>query len=272
VHVKYFHVPPAHPLSGAVVGMFRLQAHGAYATETILPKGIIDILFNLGPPIRTRSQDGSVVYDDWNATIVSGLRTQTVVSEPHGAVSTFGAAVRPEAAFSLLGVPLEDLTNATVDGAAIFPDADVILNRLGETTEFEDQCQALLAWLQRRRRVDAKLDMMVEACRVLRRPAGPGGVARAAAAVGVSERQLHRLFVHRLGLRPTEYAQLARFARAVPLISTSGPLVNVALEAGYFDQAHFCRDFRALAGMTPDAYRQGRPAVAGHIFSTKLSD
>jgi transcriptional regulator GlxA family with amidase domain len=83
----------------------------------------------------------------------------------------------------------------------------------------------------------------------------------------VSNRHLQRLFAERVGIGPARYAQLARFARAVPLVSSARTLTDVAAGAGYFDQAHFCRDFRAFSGMTPDEYRRAGAQVPGHIFA-----
>ena len=41
--------------------------------------------------------------------------------------------------------------------------------------------------------------------------------------------------------------------------------IDVALSAGYYDQAHFIRDFQAFSGMTPSAYYAARTAFANHV-------
>jgi AraC-like DNA-binding protein len=54
-------------------------------------------------------------------------------------------------------------------------------------------------------------------------------------------------------MTPKAYARLLRFARVVKQLTTrSQPrLVDIALDCGYYDQAHFTRDFRTFAGVTP---------------------
>jgi len=73
---------------------------------------------------------------------------------------------------------------------------------------------------------------------------------------GVSERTLQRLFRHYVGASPKWV--LARYrlhGAAARLERESGaPVAAVAAEAGYFDQAHFCHEFKALLGLTPVEY------------------
>ena len=55
-----------------------------------------------------------------------------------------------------------------------------------------------------------------------------------------------------------------RFERAVERLRAGDDLADLALDSGYYDQAHFNRDFRAFAGATPTAYRRA-PAVSASV-------
>lgn len=91
-----------------------------------------------------------------------------------------------------------------------------------------------------------------QAVRLLR----SGGVAprlpALADAVGLSERQLRRRFTEAVGYGPKTLHGILRFQHALELgRGTSFGLADVAYQAGYADQAHFTREVRRLAGVTP---------------------
>lgn len=72
---------------------------------------------------------------------------------------------------------------------------------------------------------------------------------------GYSERQLNRLFITQVGMNIKNYARLTRFNYVLRHIQTS-PCFFAALsqEAGYFDQAHFDKDFKSISGVSPLNY------------------
>lgn len=79
-------------------------------------------------------------------------------------------------------------------------------------------------------------------------------IAAIARTLSISERQLERRFRDRVGMSPKRFASLRRFERAVQIATASRSLTRAAMEAGYYDQPHFNRDFRRFAGMTPRAW------------------
>jgi transcriptional regulator GlxA family with amidase domain len=104
------------------------------------------------------------------------------------------------------------------------------------------------------------------ACRWLDRRPNDARIHAFAIDQGVSDRHLRRLFAAQLGFGAAHYVRLRRFVRALHLISSARTLSDVAHAAHYADQPHLCREFRAIAGLSPGEYRSRRSFVPGHLF------
>lgn len=77
-----------------------------------------------------------------------------------------------------------------------------------------------------------------------------------AAEFGLSVRSLQRLFRQYVGVSPKWVIQRTRLQEAADQLAAGGPvsLPKTAQEFGYFDQAHFIKDFKAVIGSTPAEY------------------
>ena len=85
----------------------------------------------------------------------------------------------------------------------------------------------------------------------------PWRVPELAGIAGLSPKQLERLSRRTLGLSPQRLVQRLRLEHAVHLItSTDATLGAVAAECGFYDQSSFTKQFRAVLGLTPGAYRR----------------
>jgi AraC-like DNA-binding protein len=83
---------------------------------------------------------------------------------------------------------------------------------------------------------------------------------------GYGHRYFTTLFHRDVGLTPKVYCRIRRTAEALSLLRDPRvPLADVAVRAGFFDQAHMNRDFRAITGLSPGAYRAIDPADAHHV-------
>jgi len=87
----------------------------------------------------------------------------------------------------------------------------------------------------------------------------PWRVSVMADLAGLSPKQLERVCRRTLGTSPQRLVQRLRIEHAVQLISTTRrTLGDVSAECGFYDQSSFTKQFRAVLGLTPGAYRKGR--------------
>jgi AraC-like DNA-binding protein len=102
-------------------------------------------------------------------------------------------------------------------------------------------------------RADALVEAAVD---ILYRSHGGVTIEQLAARLRLGRRQLERRFLAATGQSPAAMRRLCRFhhtVRALLLAPDAGGL-DTALRHGYYDQAHFIHDFRALAQTTPQRY------------------
>ena len=168
-----------------------------------------------------------------------------------------GVRLRPGAAGAVLGLPASELRDVSPDAADVLGRgvAAALLERLAAGAD----PHALLlraAELHGIREPDRLVRAAVVA---LGRPGARVGPV--AAELGVSSRQLQRRISGAVGYGPKMLARVLRFRRLQSL--AAAPLVEMALDAGYADQAHMTAEVTRLAGVSPVRFLKDRmPAAA----------
>ena len=236
---------PSWRLQGLVAAYWGVDSavDSKWATQRILPDGCADLIcdfVDVSPRMR------------WVGTM-----TRAIEVPAGGRQDLFGIRFMPGGLFSLLGAPLSLLTDDSADFAALPARAWCPpLDGWCEDPGFAARCRradaSLLAILPQLRPTDTS--------RMLRRlqtePALPPTAAALADEMGVGMRTLQRRFLEHVGVSPRQHLRWLRFERARHLLlQHEHRSVDVAILAGYSDQAHFVREFRRFAGVTPGRWR-----------------
>jgi methylphosphotriester-DNA--protein-cysteine methyltransferase len=81
-------------------------------------------------------------------------------------------------------------------------------------------------------------------------------VRRVADSLGFSHKHFIALFRDAVGLTPKRFSRVRRFQQTLTGINAGQRVdwAEVALDAGYYDQAHFVHDFKAFSGLKPSEY------------------
>lgn len=100
--------------------------------------------------------------------------------------------------------------------------------------------------------------------------AGTVRISELAEQTGYTARYINHLFNRYFGLSPKTFEEIIRFQNAIQLINhhQEEQLTNIALETGYFDQAHFIREFKKYLTITPAEYRT---LVRQHAYLQRLN-
>ncbi|HEX3481507.1 MAG TPA: helix-turn-helix transcriptional regulator [Kofleriaceae bacterium] len=200
---------------------------------------------------------------------------------------------KPGTAAALTGCGLAELTDASVEiaalgltgaladrvaGAAVAGGAPRLPARIPLSAISHARVAELVGWLRERLADAAPPDPRIaRAVALLSSAARPGaappvgstGEARVddvADTLGMTRQHLARGFRREVGITPKQLARIARMQRAAAALRRGGDLARLAAELGYFDQSHFSRELRDLAGVTPAALAAERPIALSHLF------
>jgi AraC-like DNA-binding protein len=241
---------PAAPLRSSVECYWTRRGTGA--PQRVLPDGCIDILMR-----RPVSPTGAP-HGCFRAEVI-GTMTRAIVAGG-AAEELVGIRFRPGEAFRFLRFPAVECTDLDLDLEAVRGSfARDLAEGLDAAEGLAARVSALDRALLRRHESSIPADFRVRhAVDSLRR--GQRSIAALACEVGISTRQLHRLFDERVGIGPRALARVFRVQRGVTLLSVgaSPAWSRIALEAGYADQSHLIREFQALVGVSPTAFVRAR--------------
>ncbi|MEO3924020.1 helix-turn-helix domain-containing protein [Micromonosporaceae bacterium B7E4] len=227
-----------------------------------LPSPYLTLIVTLDDPLVVTAHPDPATPPGRYDTLLGGLHTAPALIEHPGRQSGIQLALNPLGARALLGLPAGELAHTDLDaGAVLGPFADELRERLGATEGWAGRFALLDRLLTDRLAPDTRLPAeLVHAWRRLLASGGSVPVAELARETGWSSRYLSRSFGAEIGLSPKRAARVVRFDRArrllqrPPVAGRAGALAEVAVAAGYYDQAHLDRDFRAFAGCPPSRW------------------
>jgi AraC-like DNA-binding protein len=231
--------------------------------ERHMPDGTAGLIVLLTPEAPGCSDDLTIVTGPKStASLLHGGEPRTVM----GAQFTTGGAA------PFVSLPLRELSNQVVPlRYAGCRDAAVLREQLLAATSGEQRLARLETWLMhallRHSGPDAAIAWAVR--QIERRPGRP--VADVASHLGRSTRWFIDRFSSEVGLTPKVFARVQRFHLALRRLyqHPASDLVDLAIDSGYFDQAHFGHEFRSIAGITATEYLAGRTEHLNHVALTK---
>lgn len=234
-----------------------------------LPRGAATVIIDVSgrKHVDFCAADGSTRLDVPPA-FVAGAGICTYVTRIDAAQAVATIHFRPASASPFLGIPLGELENSCVGLDALWgSDGTALHEHLIAAPSPVHRIALIESFLLRRLEVhDLEPHRGVRA--VLSAIAGDPSMRVSAAQrmTGLSARGLAAAFRAEVGLAPKAYQRVRRLQAALARLD-AGPSrgATIAADLGYFDQAHFVREFRSFTAMTPTQYVQRRSWLPSHV-------
>lgn len=260
----YRYYLPAKPLQPFIecYWMLRLAPGAAHTWEEYLTVDAqADILFNFGSPYLRHLPNEIPSQPSPASAHLNGLRQQALSVTQFGDIHLVAVRFRPGGVAAFLRLQVAELVDQTVDLQHLFR-ASIVRDMEAQLYDHADQHGRQVASLDAfflAHLAPPANHKIVEVIAAHIAVSGGGiSIHTLCTEFGYSIRTLDRHFQQVFGVSPKFYARLVRFQRAVALI-TANPhrtLLDIVFTCGYFDQAHFSRDFKAFSGQSPDEYRR----------------
>lgn len=241
-----------------------------HSKEKLLPDASMELIIDLSEgPKRLYDNRDLDRFTTYNRCWISGLQPQFIVLGVEAGSSMMGAHFKTGGAAPFLGFPLSELSGNVVELDLIWKREILALReQLLEATTPDEKFDLLEAYLIMKAQARLQPDRTVNVALDMLRSWPVLPLRELAANLGLSHKQMLSRFDCRVGVTPKLASRIFRFQRALAAINqTKVPpdWADMAIDCGYYDQAHLIHEFKDLAGLTPAAYLRGRTAFPLYV-------
>lgn len=264
------HIPP-YPLREFIDWFWFYEGlRPGYAEERILPHGVLELVIDLqSEPKRLFDRKDHSRFLEYRRSWISGAHSQFIVIQATENSSMMGIHFKPGGAYPFFGFPITELRDTVVELEAIWGSAsihlrDELLEAPNPTAKFRILEEFLIVQarkpLQHSRAVMFGLNQFHVAAEMRT-------IRKVAECLGFSHKHLIAEFSKWVGLTPKLFCRIRRFQEVLQRIEQRRAVewAEVACACGYYDQAHFIRDFQDFSGLNPSAYLTQRGEYLNYV-------
>ena len=220
---------------------------GVCRRQRITPDGCIDILFVRRCPT-----------ENFQAFVV-GTMTRPIFEELTGPVEYLGVRFAPGGFGHFFRTPAGELTDRIVPLDSLSAVCTAAA-QLADAPDVQTRLKILEDVLNQRFPLEKPDPILMKVLEIISACQGAVTVERLARVAGWSPRHLRRVVRASVGVGPKTFCEIVRFKTAVRSLRRQPrpDLLAIALEAGYYDQAHFIHDFQRFYGSSPSTVLRSR--------------
>jgi AraC-like DNA-binding protein len=224
--------------------------------QRIVPDGCMEMIFHYGDLYEQYFENGSSIVQP--RSFIFGQITTFIEIAPTGTSGIVSARFLPEGLLPFLEVPVSSLENKAVSLSVLFGEKGALLEtEVLQATDNQQRIQLIEAFLLSRLSEPHVIDSITKACvEVIFQSEGQLGVPELADKVNINRRNMERKFTTAIGMSPKQLSRVVRLQSVLKMLERQkcSSLTSLAYENGYYDQAHFIKDFKEFTGVSPKSF------------------
>jgi len=152
--------------------------------------------------------------------------------------------------------PMHQLFNGSyaLDDFIPYTEKAIILEKLSEANSNVQRIQVVEDFLINTLEQNEADQLATAAIAYIKEANGIISITKLADHLNISQSRLEKRFRAAVGASPKKFSSIVRFRHIVNQLSKTNSLTSLAYHAGYFDQAHFIKDFKTFTGQTPQQF------------------
>jgi AraC-like DNA-binding protein len=249
----YREIAPPVSLGRYVRCLWRLTApQGAGLPEPVLPDGCMEIVVNVADRFVRHEADGTSASQP--LVLLSGQLSRAAQLQATGRIDLWGIRLQPWASSAVFPGAAASLRDQYVALDHLAPRlCHALLEAVGTLTPARAEREVFTLIERHIGPADFGLHTVAGLVRLAGISTHPMSVRSLAAMSGLSARRVQMIFRDDVGLSPKQLLRINRLQRVLALAQSVDPpsWAQIAVQTGYFDQAHLLRDAREIAGATP---------------------
>ncbi|GCC50090.1 AraC family transcriptional regulator [Chryseotalea sanaruensis] len=224
--------------------------------QRIVADGCMEMIIHYGDQYKQFSDNGSSFLQP--RSFVFGQLTRQLEIAATGVTGIFAVRFCPDGFIPFSTIPISAMENRAVALTELYgQEGEALEKAVVSAPTYQERITILESFLLNRLKNKNTIDVITaSSVETLLSLKGQLTIDQLAIQQSTSRRQLERRFANTVGLSPKQLAKIIRLQHTLKNLEQKqfNNLASLAVENGYFDQAHFIKDFKEFTGMTPKQF------------------
>ncbi|MDN5202525.1 helix-turn-helix domain-containing protein [Fulvivirgaceae bacterium BMA10] len=263
---------PKGQLANSVVSIVYYEGYDvSHRMERYIPDGTLSIVIELGGFPQYTYDNVSLKQDKKCVNAwVSGMQSEFITFGCTQISAMMVIQFKPTGAYPILRIPIHELNDSCVDADLIFGDEIKLLrDQIMNARMVASKINIAEKWLMKRLiKTDSIPESVVQFAveETLLNPSKTN-MKVMAEKTGYSQQHFINIFKKYVGFSPKQYQRIVRFNQILKKIEADQVVdwSSLSFNAGFYDQAHFIKEFKKFSGLNPEKYLKEKGEFLNYV-------